>query len=334
MGRGPFGYLPSADEGAFDRMCASLDPEWVEAALEATGVATVRKRRLPAEGGQTVGRGGGLSGFPLVRLVTLMALRSHLLAAAHFGPYGTDERKYALKVWPQVPDDSLCVMDRHVLNADILVPLARDGTNRHWLLRAKKNTAWRTLKQLGQGEELVELQVSDRPRKKDDSLPMRFEARAIRYQRKGFQPQWLLTSLLDAEAFPASEVVALYHERWELKFGTFRELHPRVEVEVLIEDRFVDIVAEGYDAGVRLSEAIERHMVQVRLSDACRFVVVGAPGYLAHHGTPQRPEDLLRHACITFRVRTTGALYDWQLTCVSVQAVLFLRDTSLTIHVR
>ena len=49
---------------------------------------------------------------------------------------------------------------------------------------------------------------------------------------------------------------------------TFRARHPRVEVEVVVEDRFVDIVAEGYDAGVRLSEAIERDMVQVRLTDA------------------------------------------------------------------
>ncbi|MFE8599249.1 LysR family transcriptional regulator [Archangium violaceum] len=94
---------------------------------------------------------------------------------------------------------------------------------------------------------------------------------------------------------------------------TFRERHPRIEVEVVIEERFVDIVAEGYDAGVRLSEAIERDMVQVRLTDAFRFVVVGAPGYLARHGTPQRPEDLLRHECITFRMRTTGALYAWEL---------------------
>jgi DNA-binding transcriptional LysR family regulator len=94
---------------------------------------------------------------------------------------------------------------------------------------------------------------------------------------------------------------------------TFRARHPRVDVEVHIEDRFVDIVAEGYDAGVRLSEAIERDMVQVRLTDAFRFVVVGAPGYLARHGTPQRPEDLLRHECLTFRVRSTGALYAWEL---------------------
>jgi DNA-binding transcriptional LysR family regulator len=94
---------------------------------------------------------------------------------------------------------------------------------------------------------------------------------------------------------------------------TFRARHPRVEVEVVIEDRFVDIVAEGYDAGVRLSEAIERDMVQVRLTDAFRLVVVGAPGYLARHGTPQRPEELLRHECITFRSQTTGALYAWEL---------------------
>ncbi|MFL5351428.1 LysR family transcriptional regulator [Archangium sp.] len=94
---------------------------------------------------------------------------------------------------------------------------------------------------------------------------------------------------------------------------TFRERHPRIEVEVVIEERFVDIVAEGYDAGVRLSESIERDMVQVRLTDAFRFIVVGAPGYLERHGTPQRPEDLLRHECITFRMRTTGALYAWEL---------------------
>jgi DNA-binding transcriptional LysR family regulator len=92
----------------------------------------------------------------------------------------------------------------------------------------------------------------------------------------------------------------------------FRERHPRIEVEVVIEDRFVDIVAEGYDAGVRLSEAIERDMVQVRLTDAFRFVVVGSPGYLARRGTPERPEDLLRHECITFR-QTSGALYAWEL---------------------
>jgi DNA-binding transcriptional LysR family regulator len=93
----------------------------------------------------------------------------------------------------------------------------------------------------------------------------------------------------------------------------FRARYPRVEVEVAIEDRFVDIVAEGYDAGVRLTESIERDMVQVLLTDPFRFVVVGAPTYLAKYGVPARPQDLLRHECITFRSQTTGALYAWEL---------------------
>jgi DNA-binding transcriptional LysR family regulator len=94
---------------------------------------------------------------------------------------------------------------------------------------------------------------------------------------------------------------------------TFRERHPRIELEIVIEERLVDVVAEGYDAGVRIGGAIERDMVQVRLTDPFRFVVVGAPAYLARRGTPERPEDLLRHECITFRSPTTGALYAWEL---------------------
>src|SRR5437868_3027929 len=93
----------------------------------------------------------------------------------------------------------------------------------------------------------------------------------------------------------------------------FRARHPRIEVEVAVQERLVDIVAEGFDAGVRESAAIERDMVQVRLTDPFRYVVVGTSGYLARHGVPERPEDLLRHECITFRSQTTGALYAWEL---------------------
>ncbi len=94
---------------------------------------------------------------------------------------------------------------------------------------------------------------------------------------------------------------------------TFVERHPRVDVEVVFEERLVDIVAEGYDAGVRLTEAIERDMVQVRLTQAFRFVVAGAPSYLAKRGTPRKPEELLQHDCITPRSQTTGELARWEL---------------------
>lgn len=89
--------------------------------------------------------------------------------------------------------------------------------------------------------------------------------------------------------------------------------HPRLEIEIVAEDRLVDIVAEGFDAGIRLEEFIARDMVRVRLTKPFRFIVVASPDYLARHGTPQRPEDLLRHQCLTSRSPTTGAPYAWEL---------------------
>ncbi|NMO13869.1 LysR family transcriptional regulator [Pyxidicoccus fallax] len=90
-------------------------------------------------------------------------------------------------------------------------------------------------------------------------------------------------------------------------------LHPKLEVEVNVEDGFVDIVAEGFDAGIRMDESIERDMVQVRVFGPCRFVVVGSPAYLERRGTPEKPKDLLAHDCIGIRSRTTGGLYQWEL---------------------
>jgi Insertion element 4 transposase N-terminal/Transposase DDE domain len=161
----------------------------------------------------------GESAYPLVRVVGLMALRSHLLASVAFGPYQTSEMAYATQLWPCVPNDSLTIVDRLFFAAGILIPLARDGQNRHWLIRAKKNLKWRVLRRLGKNDALVEMNVSSEARKKDPSLPKTWVLRAIRYQRKGFQPQTLLTSLVDADSYPAAEIAALYHERWELELG-------------------------------------------------------------------------------------------------------------------
>ncbi|HEY0254138.1 MAG TPA: LysR family transcriptional regulator [Kofleriaceae bacterium] len=93
----------------------------------------------------------------------------------------------------------------------------------------------------------------------------------------------------------------------------FRERHPRIDVEIVVDERLVDLVGEGFDAVVRLSESIDRDMVQLRVTDPFRFVMVGAPAYLKKYGTPHKPEDLLRHECIGFRAPSTGALYAWEL---------------------
>lgn len=159
----------------------------------------------------------GNSAYPLVRAVGLMALRSHLLASVAFGPYETSEMAYAATLWPALPNDSLTIVDRLFFSAGILIPLVRDGHNRHFLIRAKKNLRWRVLRRLGPRDALVEMTVSKEARKKDPSLPATWQLRAITYQRKGFRPQTVLTSLLDPVTFPSTELAALYHERWELE---------------------------------------------------------------------------------------------------------------------
>ena len=316
MGRGLFNVLGSADDGAFDRIRKSLNPEWIDEALASTGTATIRRRRLPAEQviwlvlgmalyrqlpiddvverlelvlpgtgkarlaksaiaqararlgdeplkwlfercsskwghdsarrhawrglalygvdgttlrlpdshenrkhfGSQRGREETISGYPLARLVTLMALRSHLLVATNFGPYG-DERHYARELWSHVPDDALLIVDRHFLAANILLPLTISGTNRHWLTRATARSKWTVVKKLGKGDDLVVAETSRTARSENPALPREWPMRAITYRRPGFRPQTLLTSMLDETKFPADEIRALYHERWELELG-------------------------------------------------------------------------------------------------------------------
>jgi hypothetical protein len=159
----------------------------------------------------------GATGYPMVRAVAVMALRSHLLAGVCFGPYQTDERQYAKALWDTIPEASLVLLDRNYLQASALVGLAT--THRHWMTPAKSNTTWTVLKPLGTGDWLVEMKVSAEARRKDPSLPKTFQARAIRYQRRGYPARTLLTSLVDARRYPANELRVLYHERWELELG-------------------------------------------------------------------------------------------------------------------
>lgn len=338
--RTPTGF---ADRAVFARFQASIDPSWVLEALEASGKATVRRRRFPAErviwlvlgmalfrdlpiidvvkhlglalpgsgtrpiapsaimqaraklgasplqwlfekcaeawakasaarhgwrglavygadgttvrvpdspenratfGGQGAGAGRGTSGYPLVRIVTLMALRSHLLLAARFGPYNVSERTHARELWSSVPNDSLVIVDRGFMYAKDLVPLERGGSNRHWLTRARKNNKWRVLKRLGPGDALVEVLVNRASRRADPTLPERWKMRAIRYQRRGFRPQTLLTSLMDAAKYPADELRVLYHERWEIELGYDEVKTEMLEREESIRSKSPEGVAQ------------------------------------------------------------------------------------------
>lgn len=93
----------------------------------------------------------------------------------------------------------------------------------------------------------------------------------------------------------------------------FLPIHPDIQVELNLDSGFADIVAERYDAGVRLGESIAKDMVAVRIGPDLRMVVIAAPAYVALHGRPRTPQDLARHACINLRLPTSGGLYAWEL---------------------
>ena len=94
----------------------------------------------------------------------------------------------------------------------------------------------------------------------------------------------------------------------------FLAAHPLVRLDVVVTDEPIDIVARGFDAGVRLEEAVEQDMVAVPASDAQRQLVVGSPGYLIRHGAPAHPRELPGHACIGWRPRPDTAPYRWEFT--------------------
>lgn len=88
--------------------------------------------------------------------------------------------------------------------------------------------------------------------------------------------------------------------------------YPDINVEISIEQRFVDLVAERYDAGVRLGESIEKDMIAVRIGPEMRMVVAGSPDYFARNPKPRTPYDLTQHNCINLRLPTLGGLYTWE----------------------
>lgn len=163
-------------------------------------------------GGQKAGAGRGESGYPLVRVVAMMVLRSHLLSAFRFAPYSVGETTLARELWQELPENSLVIVDRNFLVKRDLIALELSG-NRHWLSRTKVNTRWAVKEKLGKDDYLVELEVHDA------GFPSTWPIRAIHYKFKGHPRSTLLTSLVDPEKYPADELIALYHERWEAEIA-------------------------------------------------------------------------------------------------------------------
>ncbi|MBR0715084.1 LysR family transcriptional regulator [Bradyrhizobium liaoningense] len=88
--------------------------------------------------------------------------------------------------------------------------------------------------------------------------------------------------------------------------------YPDIKVELIVDYGLTDIVAERYDAGVRLGEQVAKDMIAVRIGPDMRMAVVGAPAYFAARSKPKQPQDLTEHNCINIRLPTYGGIYAWE----------------------
>lgn len=97
------------------------------------------------------------------------------------------------------------------------------------------------------------------------------------------------------------------------RLPAFLARYPEVHVELYQEAAFADLIAGGFDAGIRLGESLQRDMVAVPIGPRMRQVVVGAPAYFERRGVPRTPQELIAHECIGFR-KASGRLYAWEFT--------------------
>jgi DNA-binding transcriptional LysR family regulator len=93
---------------------------------------------------------------------------------------------------------------------------------------------------------------------------------------------------------------------------TLLQKYPDIKVEVAIENGFTDIVAERFDAGVRLGGTVAKDMIAMPIGPNLRMVAVAAPAYLAGKGLPRKPQDLTEHSCVNLRLSTRGGIYAWE----------------------
>jgi DNA-binding transcriptional LysR family regulator len=110
--------------------------------------------------------------------------------------------------------------------------------------------------------------------------------------------------------------------------------HPDLVVEIVSDDALTDIVAGGFDAGVRLGGMIAKDMIAIRLTPPFKAIMVAAPGYIEAKGEPKTIDDLAAHNCIGFRQPASGGLYAWDLTrggedvSVAVKGTMLVTDPS------
>lgn len=136
------------------------------------------------------------------------------------------------------------------------------------------------------------------------------------------------TLRINAAAFAAREIISPV-------IIEFLRRYPEMNIDLVTEGKLVDIIADGFDLGIRVAHLVPSDMIAVSLGKLQRYVVVGSPEYLERYGKPKIPTDLFRHKCIRVRL-PDGALFNWkfekngEIIQIDVQGPITLDEASLS----
>ncbi|WP_409420519.1 IS4 family transposase [Pseudaeromonas sp. ZJS20] len=166
--------------------------------------------------------GQGETQYPQVRMLCQMELTSHLLTQTVMDSCAVNEMVLAEQLIEKTPDNSLTLFDKGFYSLGLLHAWQSQGIARHWLIPLKKGTQYEVIRKLGRQDALVCLTSSPQAKKKWSELPEQLEARLLTRTMNGKERQ-VLTSLTDPMRFPASELMELYQNRWEIELG-YREM--------------------------------------------------------------------------------------------------------------
>lgn len=221
--------------------------------------------------------------FPMMRLVALMNVRSHLILDAQLSPYRRSEMRLADEFLQQIPDHSVTLFDKGFWSADLMLSLSGAGANRHWLTPARKNLVSEEIVRYGKHDRLVRMKVSPQARKRNPSLPTHWEVREVSYEVQG-KLKTVMTSL-PANTYSTMAVAKLYQQRWEIELG-FRDIKSSMQQNAMtLRSKKIDLIYQEVWGLLLAYNVIRREASQaavafgrvpsdIRFKPACQYIAV------------------------------------------------------------
>lgn len=221
--------------------------------------------------------------FPMLRLVALMNVRSHLILDAQLSPYRRSEMRLADEFLQQIPDHSVTLFDKGFWSANLLLSLSGAGINRHWLIPERKGVVSEEVARYSKHDRLLRMKVSQQARKQNPNLPRHWEVRAVSYEVQG-KLKTVMTSL-PVETYSAKMIAKLYQERWEIELG-FRDIKSSMQQNaVTLRSKKIDLIYQevwglllAYNVIRREASlaavAFGRTPSDIRFKPACQYIAV------------------------------------------------------------